>query len=72
MKISNIDSWGAIAIGSSVLCFNNFLNVLTTNSIIEVINACFQVLISVSTLILCFIKIRNEISKKNEKKDNID
>jgi low temperature requirement protein LtrA len=72
MKISNIDSWGAIAIGSSVLCFNNFLNVLTTNSIIEVINACFQVLISVSTLVLCFIKIRNEISKKNEKKDNID
>ena len=72
MKISNIDSWGAIAIGSSVLCFNNFLNVLTTNSIIEVINACFQVLISVSTLILCFIKIRNEILKKNEKKDNID
>lgn len=72
MKISNIDSWGAIAIGSSVLCFNNFLNVLTTNSIIEIINACFQVLISVSTLILCFIKIRNEISKKNEKKDNID
>jgi len=72
MRISNIDSWGAIAIGSSVLCFNNFLNVLTTNSIIEVINACFQVLISVSTLILCFIKIRNEISKKNEKKDNMD
>ena len=72
MKISNIDSLGAIAIGSSVLCFNNFLNVLTTNSIIEVINACFQVLISVSTLILCFIKIRNEILKKNEKKDNID
>ncbi len=72
MKISNIDSWGAIAIGSSVLCFNNFLNVLTTNSIIEVINACFQVLISVSTLVLCFIKIRNEILKKNEKKDNID
>jgi low temperature requirement protein LtrA len=72
MKISNIDSYGAIAIGSSVLCFNNFLNVLTTNSIIEVINACFQVLISVSTLVLCFIKIRNEISKKNEKKDNID
>jgi len=72
MKISNIDSWGAIAIGSSVLCFNNFLNVLTTNSIIEVINACFQVLISVSTLILCFIKIRNEILKKNEKEDNID
>jgi hypothetical protein len=72
MKISNIDSYGAIAIGSSVLCFNNFLNVLTTNSIIEVINACFQVLISVSTLVLCFIKIRNEILKKNEKKDNID
>lgn len=72
MRISNIDSWGAIAIGSSVLCFNNFLNVLTTNSIIEVINACFQVLISVSTLILCFIKIRNEILKKNEKKDNMD
>jgi hypothetical protein len=72
MKISNIDSWGAIAIGSSVLCFNNFLNVLTTNSIIEVINACFQVLISVSTLVLCFIKIRNEILKKNEKKNNID
>jgi hypothetical protein len=72
MKISNIDSYAAIAIGSSVLCFNNFLNVLTTNSIIEVINACFQVLISVSTLVLCFIKIRNEISKKNEKKDNID
>ena len=72
MRISNIDSYGAIAIGSSVLCFNNFLNVLTTNSIIEVINACFQVLISVSTLILCFIKIRNEISKKNEKKDNMD
>jgi low temperature requirement protein LtrA len=72
MKISNIDSYGAIAIGSSVLCFNNFLNVLTTNSIIEVINACFQVLISVSTLVLCFIKIRNEISKKNEKKNNID
>jgi low temperature requirement protein LtrA len=72
MRISNIDSYGAIAIGSSVLCFNNFLNVLTTNSIIEVINACFQVLISVSTLVLCFIKIRNEISKKNEKKDNID
>jgi hypothetical protein len=72
MKISNIDSWGAIAIGSSVLCFNNFLNVLTTNSIIEVINACFQVLISVSTLVLCFIKIRNEMLKKNEKKDNID
>jgi len=72
MKISNIDSYGAIAIGSSVLCFNNFLNVITTNSIIDVINACFQVLISVSTLVLCFIKIRNEISKKNEKKDNID
>ncbi len=72
MRISNIDSYGAIAIGSSVLCFNNFLNVLTTNSIIEVINACFQVLISVSTLILCFIKIRNEILKKNEKKDNMD
>lgn len=72
MRISNIDSWGAIAIGSSVLCFNNFLNVLTTNSIIEVINACFQVLISVSTLVLCFIKIRNEMLKKNEKKDNID
>ena len=72
MKISNIDSYGAIAIGSSVLCFNNFLNVLTTNSIIEVINACFQVLISVSTLVLCFIKIRNEMLKKNEKKDNID
>jgi hypothetical protein len=72
MRISNIDSYGAIAIGSSVLCFNNFLNVLTTNSIIEVINACFQVLISVSTLVLCFIKIRNEILKKNEKKDNID
>ena len=72
MKISNIDSLGAIAISSSVLCFNNFLNVLTTNSIIEVINACFQVLISVSTLVLCFIKIRNEISKKNEKKNNID
>jgi low temperature requirement protein LtrA len=72
MRINKIDSWGAIAIGSSVLCFNNFLNVLTTNSIIEVINACFQVLISVSTLVLCFIKIRNEISKKNEKKNNID
>jgi low temperature requirement protein LtrA len=72
MRINKIDSWGAIAIGSSVLCFNNFLNVLTTNSIIEVINACFQVLISVSTLVLCFIKIRNEILKKNEKKDNID
>jgi hypothetical protein len=72
MRINKIDSWGAIAIGSSVLCFNNFLNVLTTNSIIEVINACFQVLISVSTLVLCFIKIRNEMLKKNEKKDNID
>jgi len=67
--IETLSNWKTVSISSTVLCINNTLLAVTTNSIIEFIQLIFQVLISGATLTLVIIKIRNELKNKIKNED---
>ena len=67
--IETLSTWKTVSISSTVLCINNTLLAVTTNTIIEFIQLIFQILISGATLTLVIIKIRNELKNKTKNED---